>query len=231
MIMLLAVAPNPAQVKWSLSGDDAGKFAITGTGGTRTLAFKANPDYEAPGDSDAKNLYEVTVVVTDTEGNTDEQAVMVKVTNIEEDGEVELSTLQPRVGFPVTATLTDPDNITADSVSWQWYRGATIAITVPVPTDLPANECDATDFHQTVPSRAPHLPRMYLWMPMRTKSLTAVATYTDGNANTGDAKDYAATATGTGNNVLANTINQAPVFPEQDPEMEGSSDGPRADGR
>ena len=35
----------------------------------------------------------------------------------------ELSTLQPRIGFPITATLTDPDNITAGSVSWQWYKG------------------------------------------------------------------------------------------------------------
>ena len=50
----------------------------------RTLAFKANPDYESPGDSGANNVYEVTVVVTDTKGNTDEQDVTVKVTNIEE---------------------------------------------------------------------------------------------------------------------------------------------------
>ena len=69
------------------------------------------------------NVYEVTVVVTDSKGNTDEQEVTVKVTNMEEDGMVTLSTLQPRVGFPVTATLADPDNITAGSVSWQWYKG------------------------------------------------------------------------------------------------------------
>ena len=30
-------------------------------------------------------MYEVTVVVTDTDGNTDEQEVTVKVTNVEED--------------------------------------------------------------------------------------------------------------------------------------------------
>ena len=47
----------------------------------------------------------------------------VKVTNMEEAGTVELSTLQPRIGFPITATLTDADNITAGSVSWQWYKG------------------------------------------------------------------------------------------------------------
>ena len=62
-------------------------------------------------------MYEVTVKVTDTKGNSDEKDVTVKVTNVEEDGEVTLSTLQPRVGFPVTATLTDPDNITANSTS------------------------------------------------------------------------------------------------------------------
>ena len=108
-----ADAADPlADLKWSLSGADASKFEITGTAGTRTLAFKANPDYESPGDSGGDNVYEVTVVVTDSKGNTDEQDVTVKVTDIEEPGTIELSTLQPRVGFPVTATLTDPDNVT-----------------------------------------------------------------------------------------------------------------------
>ena len=61
-------------------------------------------------------MYEVTLVVTDSKGNSDEQDVTVKVTNIEEDGTVTLSTLQPRVGFAVTATLADPDNVTEGSV-------------------------------------------------------------------------------------------------------------------
>ena len=114
---------------WTLSGADASKFSIPETGTTRTLAFKANPDYEAPGDSGGDNVYEVTLVVTDSKDNSDEQDVTVKVTNIEELGAVELSTLQPRVGFTVTATLTDPDNVTADSASWQWYREASFSIT------------------------------------------------------------------------------------------------------
>ena len=160
---------NPAdatEVKWSLSGADAGKFNISETGATRTLAFKANPDYESPGDSGGNNVYEVTVVVTDTKGNTDEQTVMVKVTNIEELGAVELSTLQPRVGFPVTATLTDPDNVTEGSVSWQWYREASISITITDAFDPTAlEECDAT-VTTNCSIRAPHLPRMYLWLPM-----------------------------------------------------------------
>ena len=52
----------------------------------RALSFKANPDYESPGDSGGDNVYEVTLVVTDSKGNSDEQDVTVKVTNIEEDG-------------------------------------------------------------------------------------------------------------------------------------------------
>ena len=131
------MADPDADLTWTLSGDDASKFSIPDTGATRTLSFKANPDYESPGDSGGDNVYEVTLVVTDSKGNSDEQDVTVKVTNIEEDGVVTLSTLQPRVGFPVTATLADPDNVTADSVSWQWYRGA---IVNPPPSTLP-EEC------------------------------------------------------------------------------------------
>ena len=70
-----------------LSGADASKFGITTDGATRTLSFKANPDYESPGDSGRNNVYEVTVKVTDSEGNSDEQDVTVKVTNVEEDGD------------------------------------------------------------------------------------------------------------------------------------------------
>ena len=216
---------NATDVTWSLSGADASKFEITGTGATRTLAFLANPDYESPGDSGANNVYEVTVVVTDTESNTDEQDVTVKVTNVEEIGEITLSTLQARVGFPVTATLADPDNITADSVSWQWYRGADFSITEPDfaifnPTTLPANECDATIANNCSIKGA----TTAAYVPVdadKDYSLTVVATYIDGNANTDDRKDYAAVATGAGNDVLENTINDAPVFPDQDTEMEG----------
>ena len=203
-----------------MSGADSSKFEYHRPPvATRTLSFKAAPapapNFESPGDSGANNVYEVTVVVTDTKGNTDEQAVMVKVTNIEEPGAIELSTLQPRVGFLVTATLTDPDNITADSVSWQWYRGATISITDQVPTNLPTNECDGTNTTNCSIKGATSAAYVPVDADMAL-SLTAVATYTDGN---GDGKDYAATAAV--NPPLANTLNDAPVFPDKDPEMEG----------
>ena len=209
---------------WSLSGADASKFDIT-PAAPRTLSFKMTevPNYESPGDSGGNNVYEVTVVVTDTKGNTDERAVMVKITNVEEFGAIEFSTLQPRVGFPVTATLTDPDNVNVESLEWQWYRQAnTISITAINftdfdPTNLPA-ECDNTNTDNCSIKGATSA----IYVPVdadEDMSLTAVATYTDGN---GDGKDYAATTTGRANDVLPNTINDAPVFPDQDAEMEGS---------
>ena len=204
---------NATDVRWSLSGADASKFDITGTAAQRTLAFEANPDYESPGDSGANNVYEVTVVVTDTEGNTDEQAVMVKVTNVEEMGAITLSTLQPRVGFPVRATLTDPDNITEGSVSWQWYRGAGLQA-----TNLSETECvDANSNNCPIKDATSGTYRPAAGDDTRT--LTAVATYTDGNANEDDVKDV--TLGEADNPVLAATLNQAPVFPDMDPDMEG----------
>ena len=196
------VADPAAQLTWLLSGADASKFEIDmDTGDMSVLAFSAKPNYEAPGDSGANNVYEVTLVVTDSKGNTDEQDVTVKVTNEEEPGTVTLSTLQPRVGFPVTATLADPDNVTADSVSWQWYDDA-----VEIDLEMNAIE-DATS--------ATYTPVM----GNVGETLTARASYTDGNANTGDAKDAATGAAA--NMVLVDTRNKAPVFPDQDTEMEG----------
>ena len=186
------------ELEVTLRGNDRDKFSIE----NGLLAFKANPDFESPGDSGANNVYEVTVKVTDSKGNSDEQDVTVKVTNIEEDGVVTLSTLQPRVGFPVTATLADPDNITADSLSWQWYNDTINT------NDLTENAIeDATSA---------------IYTPMADNvgdTLTARATYTDGNPNEDDAKDVATGAAA--NPVLVDTRNKAPEFPDLDPDMEG----------
>ena len=49
-----------------------------------TLAFKNAPDFEAKADADGNNDYEVTVVVTDSAGNTATRDVTVTITNAEE---------------------------------------------------------------------------------------------------------------------------------------------------
>ena len=71
------------------------------------------------------NIYEVMVEATDGTGHVGRKAVKVEVTNVDEDGTVKLSALQPAPGVAFTATLTDIDNGTTDltsSAEWQWSR-------------------------------------------------------------------------------------------------------------
>ena len=101
----------------TLSGADAALFSLTGG----VLTFKAVPNFEAPKDAGKDNVYNITVVATDSDDQTDEMDVTVTVTNVEEDGTVTLSTLQPRIGTALTATLTDIDGAVSD-VKWQWAK-------------------------------------------------------------------------------------------------------------
>ena len=52
--------------------------------------------------------------------------VTVKVEDVEEPGKVTLSHLQPQVGVPITASVTDPDGPAADitATGWKWYRSS-----------------------------------------------------------------------------------------------------------
>ena len=116
---------------WSVSGPDAGDFNISTIG---ALSFKTNPNYEKPADADMDNAYMVTVVATDAGTSTDRSIgvdkltatrdVVITVTNTGDDGTVTLSSVQPKVGVDLVATLTDEDGVVADSVKWQWYGGA-----------------------------------------------------------------------------------------------------------
>ena len=128
-------------IKWSLDGDDAGSFIFEptedrptsekeldelrkATGAMVTLAFRTGPDFEKPGDKNKDNVYEVTIVVTDSTGNTDELDVTVKVINSTDDnkpGTVKFSNRQPEVATALTATFKDED-IPTREVMWQWYR-------------------------------------------------------------------------------------------------------------
>ena len=101
-------------IVWSLGGDDAGDFTITGG----VLMFKKSPNYESPADKDTDNEYKVTVQAT---GGTEE--ITVTVTNVDEAGSVRMSDLQPQIGKPVTATLSDPDG-QHTRTRWQWSRSA-----------------------------------------------------------------------------------------------------------
>ena len=83
------------------------------------------PDFENPRDANKDNVYEVTIVVTDsTLVNRDELDVTVKVINSTEDnraGKVLISNRQPEGASLLTATLVDAD-LPIKDLNWQWYR-------------------------------------------------------------------------------------------------------------
>ena len=117
-----------SQVELSLSGDDAARFELvehmtdadTPVGlGRYELRFKATPDFEGPADANKDNRYLVNVVAEDVAGLTGMKALVIRVENVNENGTVKLSTDQPAVGFPITATLSDPDTGQAN-LKWQW---------------------------------------------------------------------------------------------------------------
>ena len=107
---------------WSLAGDDMGDLSISDSG---ELTFNAMPDYEMPMDQDMDNTYKVTVMA-EAGGEMKEITVIVMVTNANEDGTVTLMPLTPSVGREISAALTDPDNVTENTDTWQWSKSMTM---------------------------------------------------------------------------------------------------------
>lgn len=76
------VAVGTAPVTYSIfAGADADAFAIDPN--TGVLTFENAPDFDAPADAGANNVYDVVVMASDGSG-TDTQAIAVTVTNIDE---------------------------------------------------------------------------------------------------------------------------------------------------
>lgn len=107
--------PEGSSVTWTLLGTDSAHFAISNSG---ALSFDPAPDYEDAKDSDDNNVYHVTVQASD--GNINRLDVTVTVDNVEEAGTVRLSSVQPQVGTPLTATLNDPDEVVS-AITWSWH--------------------------------------------------------------------------------------------------------------
>ena len=144
---------DPATLTWSLAGDDGDKFVIDtnndvaglqNIGETARLAFRPAtvegmpyfvPDFEKPGDVNKDNVYEVTLVVTDSLGKTGTYNVTVKVINSTEDnkpGKVTILNRHPEVATALETTFDDPDKPTRE-VKWQWYRAETASSTSRTP--------------------------------------------------------------------------------------------------
>ena len=144
---ITAIDPDAnATLTYKLDADGAASFEIGESSGQ--LQTKAALDYET------KASYEVTVSVRDSRDangspDTADDAtikVTIDVTNVDEDGEVTLSSNQPQVDTALTAMLDDPDgdrsNITwnwessSDNSNWTVVTGETSASYTPVEGDV-----------------------------------------------------------------------------------------------
>ena len=114
--------PESASVRWSLGGVDAEDFTIE----NGVLRFAKTPNYEsAKGGASAPftNTYVVDVQATDETRRTKSETVTVNVTNVDEDGTVELSALRPQSATAFTAEITDPDGAVTNA-RWQWSKSS-----------------------------------------------------------------------------------------------------------
>ena len=89
-------------LSYSLSGTDASRFMIDAT--TGEVRFIEAPDFEAPGDADADNVYDIIVTASDG-ANTAERTVAIMVTDENE----------PPI-FTSDAAVSVDENQTVDSV-------------------------------------------------------------------------------------------------------------------
>ena len=125
---------------WTLEGDDAGAFDLSGRFEPRYLQFKVAPDYENPTDMNRDNVYEVTLVATDTDplgtgAGIGKVNVWLTVTNVEEAGKVVFTEGETAyLDEMLVAEVQDPDDHGGDLgkpyegvhiVNWQWSRAET----------------------------------------------------------------------------------------------------------
>jgi sugar lactone lactonase YvrE len=105
-----ATDPDSDPLTYSLEGGaDDSDFTINQTSGV--LSFTTPPDFEAPGDANTDNVYEVTVAVSDGRGGSDSQQISVTVTDV-----VEAPNQHPMIssdGGGATASKSVPENQTA----------------------------------------------------------------------------------------------------------------------
>ena len=123
--------------RWTLEGDDAGAFDQSGRFEPRYIQFKVAPDYENPTDANSDNVYEVTLVATDTDplrtgAGVGKVKVWVTVTNSEEAGQVVFTEGETAyLNEMLVAQVQDPDDKGGDLgepyegvhiVTWQWFK-------------------------------------------------------------------------------------------------------------
>ena len=144
--------PERAAIEWNVRGVDAADFEISSTG---VLTFMESPDFENPTDRGLNlnpgpdgnetfeddgefapndNNYQITVSATEMSdalpAKRTDMALTVVVGNEDDTGELTLQWLQPEVGTPIRATLTDPDGFPDSPAAsvWTWSTSKVFGI-------------------------------------------------------------------------------------------------------
>ena len=125
---------------YSMAGADSASFGIDSGTGLITVGAGTRLDFET------RTSYEVTVTATDSSFVSATITVAIEVLNVNEDGVVTLSQLQPQVDTLLRATLVDPDRILSgptwkweispDNTNWGAIAGETSASYTPVSQDV-----------------------------------------------------------------------------------------------
>ena len=178
---------NNANLMWSVSNET--DFEINASGASGVLRFSTTPkDFETLGNN---ITFTTTVTVTDSDSQMDNRPVTVTVTNVDEEGTVTFDTRQPKEDTELTASVTDPDDIStpAAGIEWQWAKSR--------------SKRNWTDIENATSST---------YKPVaadRGHYLQATATYDDGF-------DEDRTTPGVTENTVAENeyINSPPVFPD-----------------
>jgi hypothetical protein len=148
VIALAAVDPDSSvtPIAWSLSGADASRFVLDVA--TSTLRLAATPDFEAPADADANNVYTVTLRATDPQGAYSEQVLNLTIADVNEAPTLvaPAAWTVAENGTAVTAlSATDPD-LPAQAITWSIDAGADGARFVLDPTTHALAFAAAPDF-------------------------------------------------------------------------------------
>jgi len=123
-VPIAASDPEGDSPTYSLaSGGDSDQFTVSTSSGQLSVATGAALDYES------KSVLEITLQVSDEKDADDNQdaavddtiTVTINLTNIDEPGEVNLSSARPEVGKSLIASLTDPDG-SLTNATWLWEK-------------------------------------------------------------------------------------------------------------
>ena len=89
------------------SGADAARFNITRSEtNTAIIKFNVSPDFEAPADVGANNVYEITLTATDAAANAGTQSITITVTDVVDTSSFNSLTLGGSATFRQVVTIT-----------------------------------------------------------------------------------------------------------------------------